>query len=89
MGSQLSPHGLHPRNLLDMKQQGRRTTRQWFDQGKQPLRHDRDVDDLDMHHDGHVNNKTNNCTCGISTGWRRLPVHIDHDAEDLGPADKQ
>ena len=35
---------------------------QWsagLDQGKRPLRHDSVVDDLDMHHNGHVNNQSN------------------------------
>ena len=34
---------------------------------KLPLRHDGEVDDLDMHNNGHVNNITENGTCGIST----------------------
>ena len=38
-----------------------------LDQEKKPLRHDGEIDDLDMHNNGHVNKRTKNGTCGIST----------------------
>ena len=59
MGSRLSPHRLHPRNLLDLHTRDIKhlvdelqlENHYGFlnsqDQGKLPLRHDRDVDDLD------------------------------------------
>ena len=77
VGSRLSCHRLH-RESAGRVQERHRTHRQWTatgesqwsaqeHQGKQPLRHERDVDDLDMHNNGRVNNITKNCTCGIFT----------------------
>ena len=45
-------------------------------QGKRPLRHDSDVDDLDMHNNGHVNNITKNGTCGISTVCTQTALNV-------------
>ena len=47
-----------------------------LDQGKQPLRHDGDVDDLDMHNNGHVSNITKNGTCGISTVCTQTALNV-------------
>ena len=65
-------------------QQGRRAPDQWnatgesqwsaaLDQGKQPLRHDRDADDLNMRNNGHINPAQNaqfetvhTCLCSIT-----------------------
>ena len=43
---------------------------------KRPLRHDGDVDDLDMHNNGHVNNITKNGTCGISTVCTQTALNV-------------
>ena len=51
-------------------QPGRRTPCQWT------LRHDSDVNDLDMQHNGHVNNITKNCTCGISTVCTQTALNV-------------
>ena len=73
VGSRLSslpaPEDLHNQDvehLINGLQQGNLLVCS-LDQGKRPLRHDSDVNDLDMHKNGHVNNTTKNCTCGIST----------------------
>ena len=63
-------------------QPGNRPPYQWtlmicsLDQGKRPLRHDGDVDDLDMHNNGHVNNITKNGTCGISTVCTQTALNV-------------
>ena len=69
-GSRLTPHGLHPNlhnqdidHRINGLQQGNLMICS-LDQGKRPLRHDGDGDDLDMHNNGHVNNITKNGTCG-------------------------
>ena len=74
-GSRLTPHGLHPHlhnkeidHLINMICS--------LDQGKRSLRHDGDVDDLDMHNNGHVNNTTKNCTCGISTVCTQTALNV-------------
>ena len=63
VGSRLSPHP-HPRNLLDLHNQdvehlvnGLQLRNHYglqnnLDHGKQPLRHDRDVDDMSLHTTG-------------------------------------
>ena len=79
--SRLTPHGLHPNlhnqeieHLINGLQQGNHMICS-LDQGKRLLRHDGDVDDLDMYNKGHVNNITKNGTCGISTGWSGHSLH--------------
>ena len=68
-------------------QPGNRTPNQWtatgesqwsaeMDQGKRPLRHDSDVNDLDMHNNGHVKNTTRNGTCGISTVCTQTALNV-------------
>ena len=47
-----------------------------LDQGKRPLRHDSDIDDLDMHKNGHVNTITKNGTCGISTVCTQTALNV-------------
>ena len=57
------------RESAGLAQEGQRTPRQWTatgksqrsaarDQGKRPKRHDKVVNDLDMHNNGHVNNQS-------------------------------
>ena len=81
-GSRLTPHGLHPNlhnqeidHLINGLQQGNLMICS-LDQGKRPLRHDGDVDDLDMHNNGHVNNITKNGTCGISTFSTQTALNV-------------
>ena len=71
VGSRPISHGLHPRKLLNLRNRGHRTPDQWtatgesqgsaeLDREKRPLRHDKVVDDLDMHNGGHVNDQSKN-----------------------------
>ena len=78
-GSRQTPHGLHPRTCTTRKsttfglQPGNLMICS-LDQGERPLRHDGDVDDLDMHINGHVNTK--NGTCGIPTVCTQTALNV-------------
>ena len=48
----------------------------WGINGDVPHRHDGEVDDLDMHNNGHVNNITKNGTCGISTVCTQTALNV-------------
>ena len=93
VGSRPISHGLHPK-IAGPAQQGHRTPDQWtatgesqwsaeLDNGKRPLRHDREVDDLDMHNDGRVNNQSTNAQFALCVPVSEQNGNIHHSVEEL------